>query len=160
MSTLCAMMTRPSYRLDDTQIAWRPFHGYDGLFYWVLGVNDVRQQVDLLFRLAPGARCPSHRHVGPTDTLVLEGEHRTWGRTEDGWVLEQIRPPGYFATNEGDHLHSEEGGVGGAIVHLSMTAIDGVIWEVFDDHDVLLGVSTLDDFRRALEHQPAFALSS
>ena len=101
---------RPVRRLDDEFIAWRPFKGYDGLSFWVLGVNDARQQVDLLFRLAPGARCPSHRHVGPTDTFVLEGEHRTYGRHDGEWRLEQVRPPGYFAANEGDHLHSEQGG--------------------------------------------------
>ena len=62
---------RPSKHIDDSSITWRPFSGYDGLYFWVLGVNEIRQQVDLYFRLAPGARCPSHRHVGPTDTLVV-----------------------------------------------------------------------------------------
>jgi len=152
--------SRPASRIDDAAITWRPFPVYDGLSYWVLGVNERRQKVDLYFRLAPGARCPIHRHVGPTDTLVVEGEHRTWAPGPDGWALDQVRPPGFFASNEGDHLHSEEGGAEGAIVLLSMIAVDGVIWEVFEDDGNLIDKATLDDFRRALERQRMEALAA
>ena len=146
---------RPENRIDDSAITWRPFRGYEGLYYWVLGVNQTRQQVDLYFRLAPGARCPSHRHVGPTDTLVVEGEHRTWELRDGEWHLDQVRPAGFFGANEGDHLHSEEGGDEGAIVLLSMQAVDGVIWETFDDNQQLIETTLLDDFARVLERQNA-----
>lgn len=148
---------RPADRIDDSAITWRPFPGYDGLSFWVLGVNEARQKVDLYFRLAPGARCPSHRHVGPTDTLVVEGVQRTWEQRDGEWHLDQVRPAGTFAANEGDHLHSEEGGPEGAIVYLGMTAIDGVIWETYDPDGRLESVTTLDDFRRALDRQDAAA---
>ena len=144
---------RPANHIDDRAITWRQFKGYDGLYFWVLGVNETRQQVDLYFRLAPGARCPSHRHVGPTDTLVVEGEHRTWARHDGVWHLDEVRPAGYFGGNEGDHLHSEEGGNKGAIVLLSMRAIDGVIWETFDDDGQLVDTAMLRDFKRVLEQQ-------
>lgn len=144
---------RPANRIDDSAITWRQFPGYEGLYFWVLGVNETRQQVDLYFRLAPGARCPSHRHVGPTDTLVVEGEHRTWELRDGDWHLDQVRPPGFFGTNEGDHLHSEEGGTEGAIVLLSMQAVDGVIWETFDDDQQLVDTATLGDFKRVFDRQ-------
>lgn len=151
-------LVRPSARIDDSAITWRPFPGYDGLYFWVLGVNETRQQVDLYFRLAPGARCPSHRHVGPTDTLVVEGVQRTWAQADDGtWHLDAERPPGTFAANEGDHLHSEEGGPEGAIVKLSMGAVDGVIWETMDDDGTVVDVATLADFQRALTRQTEMA---
>lgn len=146
---------RPTHRLDDSSIVWRPFPGYDGLYFWVLGVNETRQKVDLYFRLLPGARCPSHRHVGATDTLVVEGEHRTWARVDNDWVLDEVRPPGFFGANEGDHLHSEEGGEEGAIVLLSMQAVDDVIWETFDDAGDLVDTAKLTDFARVLERQSA-----
>lgn len=150
-------LARPARRIDDSAITWRQFPGYDGLYFWVLGVNTERQKVDLYFRLAPGARCPAHRHVGPTDTLVVEGEQRTWHRLDDGhWELDTVRAAGTFAANEGDHFHSEEGGSEGAIVLLSMQAVDGVIWETFDaDGDELQAVTTLADFERALARQQA-----
>lgn len=147
-------LARPEHRLDDRHITWREFPGYEGLYFWVLGVNDERDQVDIYFRLAPGARCPGHRHLGKTDTLVVEGEQRTWEFVDGAWRLDQVRSPGTFAANEGDHLHSEEGGAEGAIVHLAMTAVDGVIWETYsDDMSELLGETTVDDFRRALAKQ-------
>lgn len=146
--------SRPAKRIDDDAITWRQFPGYEGLYFWVLGVNETRQKVDLYFRLTPGARCPGHRHVGPTDTLVVEGEHRTWEQGPDGtWHLDQVRPAGFFGGNEGDHLHSEEGGPEGAIVLLSMQAIDGVIWETFNDDDELVDTALLNDFKRVLERQ-------
>jgi hypothetical protein len=151
---------RPAHRFDDRHIDWRPFPGYPGLSFWVLGVDDVRQTVDLLFRLDPGYRCPAHRHVGPTNTLVIEGQHRTYSRTRDGWILDQVRPPGCFASNNGDHMHSEEGGPEGAIVLLSMTAINGVIWEVIDERGAAEAAATLEDFRRALERQAPVPVSS
>jgi anti-sigma factor ChrR (cupin superfamily) len=144
---------RPANRIDDAAITWRKFRGYDGLYFWVLGVNETRQQVDLYFRLLPGARCPSHRHVGATDTLVVEGEHRTWEQRGGEWHLDQVRSPGYFGSNEGDHLHSEEGGPEGAIVLLSMQAIEDVIWETFDDAGALVDTTTLTDFSRVLAKQ-------
>jgi hypothetical protein len=148
---------RPEARIDDSAITWRQFPGYEGLYFWVLGVNRERQKVDLYFRLTPGARCPAHRHVGPTDTLVVEGVQKTWRWLGDGrWELDAVRPAGTFAANEGDHFHSEEGGTEGAIVLLSMQAVDGVVWETFDASGTELVASTsLADFERALAKQPA-----
>lgn len=116
--------------------------------------------MDIYFRMGPGARCPAHRHVGPTDTLVVEGEHRTWAKEADGWVLDQVRPPAWFGGNEGDHLHSEQGGPEGAIVLLSMTAVDGVIWEVFDEDGNQIDTATIDDFKRVLARQGAASVAA
>ena len=152
---------RPARKIDDSGVTWRDFRGYEGLSYWVLGINEVRQQVDIYFRLAPGARCPGHRHVGATDTLVLEGEQRTWELADGEWQLDQVRPAGHFSSNEGDHLHSEEGGTEGAIVHLSMTAVDGVIWETYDEMATeLLSVTTVADFARVFERQSTEAAAA
>jgi anti-sigma factor ChrR (cupin superfamily) len=148
---------RPVSRIDDSAITWRQFPGYEGLYFWVLGVNEIRQKVDLYFRLTPGARCPAHRHVGPTDTLVVEGIQKTWRWLGDGqWELDAVRAAGTFAPNEGDHFHSEEGGPEGCIVLLSMGAVDGVIWETFDaTGSELMATTSLADFQRVLARQNA-----
>lgn len=148
-------LPRPANRIDDSAITWRPFPEYEGLYFWVLGVNEARQKVDIYFRLAPGARCPAHRHVGPTDTLVVEGVQKTWRWLGDGnWELDQERPANTFAGNEGDHFHSEEGGPEGCVILLSMQAVDGVIWEVYDPSGSdVIATATLADFQRALARQ-------
>jgi len=155
-----AETTRTVHRLDDRAIRWRYFAGFEGLSYWVLGVNEARQKVDIFFRLDPWARCAPHRHVGPTDTLVVEGEHRTYRQIADGWELDEVRPPGFFAASEGDSRHLEEGGADGAIVLLSMTAVDGLIWEIHDDEGQVLSRTTLEDFARAFARQQAEAPAS
>ena len=66
-----------------------------------------------------------------------------------------MRAPAWFGGNEGDHLHSEQGGPEGAIVLLSMTAVDGVIWEVFDEADNQIDTATIEDFSRVLARQRA-----
>ena len=108
-------------RFDDRLIAWRPFgansplnadgaNPSEGLMYWVLGVDRKRGIVDMLFRMAPGAMCTPHRHLGRTTTLVIEGEHRNIAEVDGNWAVKDVRPPGMFAFAEGDHLHREQAG--------------------------------------------------
>ena len=56
--------------------------------------------------------------------------------------------------HDGDSTHFEEGGPDGAVVLLSMQAVDGVIWEVLDDAEAVVEATTVDDFVRAFERQP------
>ena len=79
--------------------------------------------------------------------------HRTFALTGHGWALDGVRGPGVFAANEGNHHHSEQGGPRGAITHLAMTAVDGVIWEVLDDSGAVEAVATMNGFRSALDRQ-------
>jgi hypothetical protein len=155
---------RPAKRFDDTHIHWKPFgqnrppredgtHVSDGQRYWVLGVNPQRQTVDVLFKLDPGTFCTPHRHVGPTDVMVIEGIHRNYKRVDGEWVCVEDRKPGTLSISEGDNFHLESGGPEGAIVHLHMLAVDGLIWEVFDDNDELSSTATLEDFQHVLDWQ-------
>lgn len=146
-----------SFRFDDRAVTWRPFRGPVGLSFWVLDVSEARQRVDILFKLDPWARCVPHNHVGATTTLVIEGEHRTYAKAGGDWVLDQLRPPGTFVSHDGDNVHMEEGGEEGAIIHLSMQAVNGVIWDLIDEHDVVTESTTVNDFLRAFDHQKALA---
>lgn len=150
-------MNSTSFRFDDRAVTWRPFRGPEGLSFWVLDVSGARGHVDILFKLDPFARCVPHNHVGATTTLVIEGEHRTYAKNGDDWVLDQVRPPGTFVSHDGDNVHVEEGGEEGAIIHLSMQAVNGVIWDLIDEQEVVTESTTVNDFLRAFDRQKALA---
>ncbi|MEQ9641848.1 MAG: regulator [Alphaproteobacteria bacterium] len=140
------------YRFDDRNVTWRPFPGFEGLYYFVLDVDDDRQLVDMLMKFDPHATCVPHRHVGPTRTLVIDGEHRII--ETDGETIRDRRPAATFSRNGGDETHIEGGGPDGAVILLSMTAVDGVIYEILDETASKIDrVITLADFKRGLEKQ-------
>lgn len=136
-------------------VEWRPFPGFDGLYYRVVSVDRERDVVDMLMRFDPNARCVPHRHVGPTRTLIIEGEHQLFEMDGSG-VMTASRIAGQLGANDGDEAHIEGGGPAGAIILLTMTAIDGVVYEIFDPESLELDrVITLDDFERGLRKQAA-----
>lgn len=133
-------------------IAWRPFPGFDGLHYWVVSVERAVDVVDMFMRFEPNAKCVPHRHVGPTRTLVIEGEHLLFEPDDDTQVTSS-RTAGQLGVNTGDERHIEGGGNAGAVILLTMTAIDGVVYEILDDQLEVDRVITLDDFERGLRKQ-------
>lgn len=133
-------------------VAWRPFPGFDGLYYWVVSVDRDRDVVDMLMRFEPGAKCVPHRHVGPTRTLVIEGEHILF-EPHDESIATSRKVAGELGSNDGDEQHIEGGGPAGAVILLTMTAVDGVVYEIFDDSLTLDRTITLDDFERGLRKQ-------
>lgn len=135
-------------------IAWRPFPGFDGLYYWVLDVDRDRQVVDMLMRFDSNATCVPHRHVGPTRTLVIEGEHILF-EPDDVSSETARKVAGQLGISDGD-AHIEGGASDGAIILLTMTAVDGVVYEIFDDRfEIVERTITLDDFERGLRKQAA-----
>ncbi len=143
---------RPDHRFDDRNISWAPFRGIVGLHYHLLEVDEGRQQVDMLVKFAAHARSVAHRHVGPSRTLVLEGEHRIY-QASAGEGPRQVRAAGAFALFNGDETHAEGAGPGRTIILLSMQAIDGRVWELLDDDLNVTRHVTLADFHRGLERQ-------
>ena len=144
------MSTRPDFRFDDRKIDWSPFRGFEGLDYSLLSVDETHGQVDMLMRFAPNQQCIAHCHLGPTKTLVLEGEHHIFAPGQEP----SIRPAGTFSQNEGDETHTEGGGPEGGIILLMMTAVDGTVYDLLDE---VGGTSfrqvTIDDFKRGYERQ-------
>jgi len=147
----------------DANTTWRPFAGFDDLYFHVLDVDQDRSLVDMLMKFDPHATCIPHCHVGPTRTLVIEGEHIIYSPDADGvrsareTLVEARRPAGSFATNNGDETHIEGAGPDGAVILLSMTAIDGDVYELFNDDLSHQRMITLDNFQRGLDRQNADA---
>lgn len=135
-------------------VTWRPFPGFDGLYYWVVSVDRSSNVVDMFMRFDPHARCVPHRHVGPTRTLIIEGEHLLLKPDGSGDVTSR-RIAGELGANDGDESHIEGAGADGAVILLTMTAVDGVIYEIFTPELSVERTITLDDFERGLRKQAA-----
>ncbi len=150
-----SLADRTPAQLSET-VAWRPFPGFDGLYYNVLDVDDSHELVDMLMKFDPLSKCVPHRHVGPTRTLVVEGEHIMY-EADCADVEVDRRPAGTFSTNSGDEMHIEGGGPNGAVILLSMTAVEGVVYEIFNSSLEMERTITKDDFRRGLDKQRAAA---
>lgn len=86
-------------------LEWTPL--FPGVELKVLSVDQERGYATTLVKMAPGAMIPSHRHVEPEDSYVLEGEIVVSG------VL--MRP--------GDHCHANPGSV-----HPVSTTVTGCVY--------------------------------
>ncbi len=142
-----------TYRFDDRTITWKPFAGFDGLYYHLLSVDHDAQVVDMLMKFDPHAECVPHRHVGPTKTLVLEGAHSLYEPVKDHGPANVTRTASGFGSNRGDETHIEGGGPDGATILLMMTARDGVVYEILNDDGSINRTITMDDFQRGLDRQ-------
>ncbi|MDP6346079.1 MAG: hypothetical protein QF578_07530 [Alphaproteobacteria bacterium] len=143
------------YKFDDREIDWALFAGFDDLWYRVLNVDHAAGTVDMLMKFAPGARCVLHNHVGPTRTLVIDGEHRVWHRNGPDPETPKIKRPGTFSAHDGDEIHDEEGGPDGAVILLLMTQVDGRVYDLLDETGEVERTITLADFQRGLDKQKA-----
>ena len=61
-----------SIYVDVHQMEWQPTQ-FAGIEIKVLWRSEMTEAYTALFRVAPGARLPRHRHVGVEQTFVLEG---------------------------------------------------------------------------------------
>lgn len=60
------------YSLRANEGAWRETAA--GVLEKELFVDPIKGTVTTLIRMKPGTRCPSHRHIGTEECLVLEGD--------------------------------------------------------------------------------------
>ena len=137
-----------------SSVNWIQFPGFPGLYYNVLEVDPDDRFVQLLMMFEPGVQCIPHRHIGPVQTLVLEGEHLIY-EIDDPSKLTDRRPAGSYSTHSGDEAHIEGGGDEGAVILLSMESKNGQIWETYNDQLQVDRVSVTEDFRRGLRKQAA-----
>lgn len=101
--------------------------------YSLLGYDLPSGRLDMLLRYGKNGHCRSHRHIASTTTLVLEGEQFLLEQSADGTTRTVHRTKGDYALSPADALpHDEHGGPDGGTVMLSMTALDGVLFEYFD----------------------------
>ncbi|MEM7252759.1 MAG: hypothetical protein AAF493_15195 [Pseudomonadota bacterium] len=101
--------------------------------YSLLGYDLASGRLDMLLRYSSGGHCRRHRHIASTMTMVLEGEQFVTEMLPDGTTKTVHRTQGDYALSQADaNPHDEYGGDNGGTVLLSMTAVDGVLFEYFD----------------------------
>lgn len=103
--------------------------------YSLLGYDLPSGRLDMLLRYGKGGHCRRHRHIASTVTLVLEGEQFLTELLPDGSTKNIHRKKGDYALATADaHPHDEHGGEDGGTIMLSMTAVDGLLFEYFDEN--------------------------
>jgi hypothetical protein len=145
------------YRLDGRDVEWHAFGEYTGFEYTLLDVNVEKRTVEMVFRFEPNQNCFNHRHVSPSVSLVLEGEHHIFEQDGRGGTVRQVRPAGTFAIGLGGDIHIEGGGDSGATVYFSMRGDSDHIYDILDEDLKTVREVSIQDFARALEKMRAAA---
>ena len=95
MATTVSGATR-SYAFDDRDIRWYKLGDFEHFVFAMLGVDVSQKIVDLLVKYAPNQKIFLHRHLAPTTTLVVQGEHRMYEPTV---VLKAVHPAGSYTSS-------------------------------------------------------------
>ena len=117
--------------------------------YCILGSDRETGKLDMLIRFGPNGYCGRHRHIGPTTTLVIEGEQHLYVHAEDGSVEHRVRKAGEHALSLGGDVHLEGGGPEGGLVLLSMMSRDGHLFDQLDEEGNVVTLVT----HESLENQ-------
>jgi hypothetical protein len=141
------IMTRlHSKALDWHRLTGTP--GFDYLIDYSVAVTRVDREAGLIEFLAkwePNAYCHFHRHLGPTATWNLEGEHHIV-ETVPTQTLHKTRRPGFKGQTAAGELHMEFGGAEGSTVLFLCEAVDGKLFDIVASDGKVIATATLDDF--------------
>lgn len=132
------------HNFDDRHIRWSTLEGIPHLAYSILGIDEDKHIIDVLFKFAARQQIVLHRHMAPNHMLVIQGEHRLY---EPDGSIKEIRPAGtYTVSPASPDPHREGGGDSDAIVMFSIRGDDGVLYEILDDDLNCIGTLGMGDF--------------
>jgi 2,4'-dihydroxyacetophenone dioxygenase len=134
------------FAFDDRNIQWQPLGELQHFVAKIYRVDEAAKAVDFIVKFDPLETIVPHRHVAPTNTFVVQGEHRLY---ELDGSPKEIRPCGTFtATPAGTPGHLECGGEEGAIVLYHMWTEDGSedLFEIQDNDGKVIGTLGFKDF--------------
>lgn len=141
-------MTQPFF--DASRMRWHSLAGIAHLHYRVLDIDEDHQTIDVLFKFAAGQQIVLHRHKVLNKTFVVAGEHRLYHA--DG-ALKEIRQAGqYISSPPCPEPHREGGGEEDAIVLFSIRG-GGVLYEILDDAQNVIGELTWQNFVSLYQEQ-------
>jgi hypothetical protein len=141
-----------SYGFDDSNMNWQTLGDFKGFVFSVYDVDEVNDTVELILKFEPGEPIFFHRHNALTNTLVIEGTHYIYEK--DGKELREARQVGsYTISPVGGEPHREGGGDAPCVVYYSVRGERGVLFEVLDDDENIVGELSFQDFKDALAEQ-------
>jgi len=150
-------MTRPTthelkYTFDDRNINWRKMGEFEHFTYTIFAVDEANEIADFSLKFDPDERIFLHRHRAQTNTFVVQGEHILY---EPEGPLKESRPVGSFTSSAASNdAHTEGGGTQGAIViYNTRGSADGVVFDVLDDEQNIVGTLALKDLAALFAEQ-------
>ena len=133
-----------SYNFDDRNIQWNKLGDLEHLLYSVLNVDEQNYIIDVLFKFDSNQKIVLHRHMVHNNTFVVQGEHRLY---EPNGELKEIRPVGSYKSSPPGDVHQEGGGHDqDVVVFFNIRGHDGVLYEVLDEDQNLIGTLSYADF--------------
>lgn len=137
---------------DDAEINWIHLVGDENFDYpidYSAAVLDVREDghIDMLFRWEPNQYCHFHRHLVPTTTTVLRGEHHLVDMDKGVEGEHRVRLAGDYSHRPPGEVHMEYAGPEGSLLLFNMYAPDGRLFEILDRDENVLALVTIEDFQ-------------
>ncbi len=131
------------YNFDEKNIQWQPFGDFDYFVFSILNIDEKNLIFDVLFKLEANKQIFLHRHKVLNTTFVVQGEHRLY---EPNGKIKETRAVGsYTVSPASENPHREGGGDEGAIVLFSIRESDGILYEILDDEENLVGTLSMQD---------------
>lgn len=132
------------YQFDDRNIQWHRLGDFEHFVYSVLDIDPDDHIIDVMFKFEADKPIVLHRHLALNKSLVIQGEHRLY--QPDGSLKEVRRVGSYTSSPASPEPHSECGGNEGAVVFFSIRGNPGVLYEVLDDEQNVVGTLSMQDF--------------
>ena len=133
-----------AHSFDDQNIKWNTHPDLEHLKYSILNIDEKNYIVDVLFKFDANEKIILHRHVVHNNTFVVQGEHRLY---EPNGEIKEIRAVGSYKSSPPGDVHREGGGFDqDVIVFFNIRGRDGVLYELLDDDQKLIGTLSFADF--------------
>jgi hypothetical protein len=131
-----------NHTFDDSNITWNRLGDFEHLHYSILAVDEENHVADVLFKFAGNEKIVLHRHLAHNNTFVIQGEHRLY--KPDG-TLKEVRAVGSMTCSSPDvEPHREGGGDQDVVIAFNIRG-DGVLYELLDDDQELIGTISFQD---------------
>jgi quercetin dioxygenase-like cupin family protein len=126
-----------THSFDDHNIKWNTHPDLKYLKYSILNIDEKNYIVDVLFKFDANEKIILHRHVVHNNTFVVQGEHRIYEPNGD---IKEIRAVGSYKSSPPGDVHREGGGSDqDVVVFFNIRGRDGVLYELLDDDQKLIG---------------------